>query len=262
MVMWIRHFAVLGFFVVLSTSAGLSQSAPSPTATTPTTAGAVLSGASQAFSKGAPVHGVTLTGTAEWTLGSDHESGNATLIANADGSYQINLELGQSSRTDAQTAFAQGQQCTWTGSNGVAQPVAAHNCMLPVAWFLPQVAIFGALQPPGIATLLMGNSSDAQNPGVDIRQQQAIAPANATPDMAALFTHLSTVDVFYDPGTYLPLSVSYTLHPDVNAAADIPVRIEFSNYQTMQGITVPFHIQRYVNGVLALDITISAVTWS
>lgn len=206
------------------------------------------------------MHGVTLSGTAEWIAGSDRESGNVTLVADADGFYQINLALGQSSRMETQTAFVQGQQCTWAAGNGIAQAMAAQNCMLPVAWFLPQVTLFGTLQPPGTATNFLGTSADAQNPGVGLRQQQTVAPQYVSADMTPLYTHLTAVDIDFDPATYLPLSLHYAMHPDANAYQDIPVRVEFSAYQTVEGITVPFHIQRYVDGVLALDITISSVT--
>lgn len=259
--MWILRFAVL--ILLLITSPFTARCfAQAPTSIVPTTAGAVLSGAAYAFSNGVPVHGVTLKGTANWIAGSDNENGSATLVANADGSYQITLELGQSSRTETQTSFAQGQQCTWSGSDGVAHVVSAHNCMLPVAWFLPAVALFGNLQPQTFGTILLGNSADAENPGLDVRQQQSVVPSYVSADMATLYTHLTAVDIYYAPATYLPLSLCYATHSDANAAMDIPVRVEFSNYQTVGGITVPFRIQRYVNGVLALDITISTVTWS
>ncbi|HET9100354.1 MAG TPA: hypothetical protein VFN62_08180, partial [Acidobacteriaceae bacterium] len=178
------------------------------------------------------MHAITLTGTVESIAGSDRESGNATLVANADGSYQISLELGQSSRTETQTAFAQGQQCTWSGSDGIAHVVSGHNCMQPVAWFMPEVALLGSLQPQAVGTIVVGSSVNPENPGLDLRQQQSVAPSYVSASMAGLFTHLSAVDIFYDPATYLPIAVSYATHPDANAAVDIPVRVEFSNYQT------------------------------
>jgi hypothetical protein len=203
-----------------------------------------------------------LTGTANWIVGGDNENGNITLVANSDGSTQINLELGQSSRTETQTPFAQGQQCTWAGTDGVAQAVSGHNCMQSVAWFLPEVALSGNLQPQAVGTALAGSSVNAQAPGLDLRQQQSVVPTYVSANMAGLYTHLSAVDIFYNPTTYLPISVDYETHPDSSATVDIPVQVEFSNYQTVGQITVPFHIQRYVNGVLALDITISNVSWN
>jgi hypothetical protein len=256
-----RYFAciILGLF---ASSLAVHCSAQVSTNSAPATAVAALSGAAQAFSRGMPVHSVTLTGTVEWTAGSDHENGNVSLVANADGSYQTTLQLGPSSRTVTQTAFSQGQQCTWAGSDGIVHQGAPQNCALSVAWFLPQVALAGNLQPQGTVTTMMGNGVSSQNPGVDIRQQQSMLPPYFPAGMASLYTHLTALDIYYNPATYLPLSLTYNLHPDANAGTDIPVQVQFSNYQTVEGITVPFLIQRYVNGVLDLNITISAVTRS
>lgn len=248
-------FALVAGFAI---QPGWSQSSSSPP---PTTAAAVLSSASQAFSKGVPIHSVTLTGTVISTIGSDIESGNVTLTANADGSYQINLQLSQSARAETQTSFASGQQCTWSGTDGVAHAAAAHNCMEPVAWFLPDVALFGNQQPQGVVPALAGTATAGSIQGIDIRDEQ-MTPNATSADAIVLLTHLSTVDIFYDPTTYLPASLAYTIHPDVNAAQDIPVEIVFSNYQTVSGVTVPFHIQQFVNGTLRLDIAISSVSVS
>lgn len=237
---------------------GWSQASTNPP---PTTAASVLSSASSAFSKGVPIHSVTLTGTVTSTIGSDIESGNVTLTANADGSYQINLQLSQSARTETQTSFASGQQCTWSGTDGVAHAVAAHNCMEPVAWFLPDVALFGSQQPQGVTPTLAGTATAGSIQEIDIRDSQT-TPNATSADAIALLTHLSTVDIFYDPTAYLPTSLFYNIHPDVNAAQDIPVEIIFSNYQTVGRVTVPFRIQRYVNGSLSLDISISSVSVS
>ena len=251
----------LALFAGPTIQPGWTQASTNPSSPSPVTAATVLSGASRAFSNGVPIHGVTLTGTANWIAGSDNESGNVTLVANADGSYQINLELGQSSRIETQTAFAQGQQCTWSGSDSVAHAVATHNCLLSVAWFMPGVALFGNQQPQGVTTVFAGNSASGQSPGLDLRQQQ-IAQSGSSADMATLFSHLTSIDIHYDPTTYLPISLSYNVHPDENAAQDIPVEVIFSNYHKVSGITVPYRIQRFVNGVLSLDITISGVSIS
>lgn len=112
MVKPIRCFASSSLFSVLAVTLCFAQNPANSVTTAPATVTTSLQGAAQAFSKGVPVHGVTLTGTVNWIVGSDNESGNATLIAYADGSYQVNLELGHSSRMEAQTSFAQGQQCT------------------------------------------------------------------------------------------------------------------------------------------------------
>jgi len=58
----------------------------------------------------------------------------------------------------------------------------------------------------------------------------------------------------------MPVSYVFNLHPDNNALQDIPAEIQYSNYQTVRGIQVPFHIQKFVNGSLALDFQVQSVS--
>jgi hypothetical protein len=216
----------------------------------------ILAKAAAAFSQGKSVNGVTLNATAEWIAGSDDETGNATLTANADGSYSIQLQLAQSARTEAQTSFSSGQSCTWSGTDGISHPVASHNCMGSVTWFLPGVTLFGKQQPSAVNTILTSTSAVSAGPQLlDIRQQNV--PTATSSDTVALLTHLSTSDVYLNPTTYLPMGLVFNIHPDDNAASDIPVQIVFTDYQSINGVSIPFRIQRYVNGSLQLDLTVT-----
>jgi hypothetical protein len=67
----------------------------------------------------------------------------------------------------------------------------------------------------------------------------------------------STVKVFYDPQTFLPASLEYDIHPDGNDLKSIAVRVVFSNYQSVAGVMVPFHIERYIHHALQLTLNIS-----
>jgi hypothetical protein len=55
----------------------------------------------------------------------------------------------------------------------------------------------------------------------------------------------------------LPSALSYTVHPDDNVGIDIPVTILYSDYRTVDGVAIPFRVQRYFNGTLSLDITLN-----
>ena len=242
----ILRSTVLGALILCASGAAKAQ-----------TLQAVLASATAAFSEGKPVNTVTLNATAQWIVGSDNETGNATLIANADGSYIVQLQLAQGTRSESQTSFASGQTCSWSGTNGVSHLVPRHNCMGNVAWFLPMMALFRNQQPGAVNTFLVGSTAGAASQLLDIRQQQtppAMFPSDAA---AALLTHLSTVDIYLDPTSYLPTGLAYNLHPDQNAGSDIPVQVVFTNYRTVSGVSVPFRIQRYVNGTLQLNLTVT-----
>jgi hypothetical protein len=56
----------------------------------------------------------------------------------------------------------------------------------------------------------------------------------------------------------LPAVLSYSTRPDNGAPIPISVEIHYSNYQTINGVKIPFNIQRYINGSLQLEIAVSS----
>ncbi len=65
--------------------------------------------------------------------------------------------------------------------------------------------------------------------------------------------HFTEVEIFLDPSTFLPVSYVYNLHPDNNALVDIPIEIRYSNYQSVAGLQIPLHVQKFINNTLAMD---------
>ncbi len=209
----------------------------------------LLSKASQAFVGTQSVSTATLTGEAELYAGSTQETGSVTLVARVDGSSSLALQLGSGTRSESQDTFSNGQGCSWSAEDGVIHNAMGHNCQLPLAWFLPEAAFFSTQLPAsGASTLLPGSSTV---------HWAKLIPANATGNSAHLLAHIGQYDLAFDPSSFLPTRLSYAVHPDTNAGVDIPVSIQYSNYQTINGVAIPFHIQRYFNGTLLLDITIA-----
>src|SRR5205807_816317 len=94
-------------------------------------------------------------------------------------------------------------------------------------------------------------------------------------DTAALLQRLSQFDIFLDSATFLPVAVAFNIHPDNNALLDIPVEIRYSDYRSVgSGVgpnvgpgfslasspQAPFHIEKFLNGSLSLDLQFSTVT--
>lgn len=207
----------------------------------------------RAFSQGKPVSSIVLSASAEWIAGSDDETGTATLTANADGSFSVQLNLPKNSRAESQTSFASGQSCTWSGSDGVAHATPPHNCMSSAAWFLPSVAIHGGQQPSQLTTTFGAVSISGM---LDVEQQRQPSSSTSS-DIPALFTYLCTTHVYLDANTYLPAALFLNMHPDDNSGSNIPMHVVFSNYKPVDGVMIPYRIQRYLNGTLNLDLTVT-----
>jgi hypothetical protein len=61
-----------------------------------------------------------------------------------------------------------------------------------------------------------------------------------------------------DPVSFLPAVLSYSIRPDNGAPISIAIEIHYSNYQAINGVQIPFTIQRYVNGSLQLEVDVTS----
>ena len=67
------------------------------------------------------------------------------------------------------------------------------------------------------------------------------------------------MEIFLDATTLLPAAIAYNIHPDNNALLDIPVELRFSDFRSTNGTQIPFHIQKFINNSLALDLQFQSV---
>lgn len=90
-----------------------------------------------------------------------------------------------------------------------------------------------------------------------IRVSQVFAPdAKNILDIS----RLSAVDFYLDPASSLPLAIAFQVHADDDMNTNIPMEIRFANYQAVNGVQVPFHIQRMLNGGVVLDVVVTSAT--
>jgi hypothetical protein len=202
------------------------------------------------------VHSIVMTGNATWTSGSDQESGSATLTGYSTGQSSIELQLSGGTRGETQNAFTDADRtCTWTGTDGVTHNVALHNCWLSTVWFLPQIT----MQPGVAAPDDVSSSAPASNGKTVIVHHERHPVAVRDTKTAAMLANVSKVDLGVDASSHLPQWLLFQLHPDNDAGVNLQVEVDFSDYRTVNGITVPFHIQKFINHTLVLDLQIASV---
>jgi hypothetical protein len=210
-----------------------------------------------AFSAGKPVTNVRLTGTATWHSGSSVEEGPATLQVSSNGTAQVQLNLEQSGiRTETQTAIDPAMSCQWGTGSHTSKSFGGSNCWKPVVWFLPAISLQTKTLPINVGVVDYGlqKANDLQ---LYHLQAQVVLPDPST-EITADTMQESTVDISLDPGTFLPSLLTYNVHPDDGSPANVLIEVRYSNYQNAMGAKVPFHIQRYVNGSLQLDLVIQS----
>jgi hypothetical protein len=187
---------------------------------------------------------VLLTGTASRFVTLDNETGQVVLQARAKGQRRIDLALGSGTRTEIRINDSLNPQfATLVAGQWVTG--AIHNSWVDANWFFPALS---ALVVGPVNSFNLGFASDSSH----LFSQFQIA--NQRPGITSEIQNLSTVLYDVDASTHLPAALHFFTHPDDDLNVKTPVDVEFSDYRVVNGVQVPFRIQRYVNGTLQLDI--------
>jgi hypothetical protein len=209
-----------------------------------------------ALSANTPLNDVALTGSAHYIAGSDDETGTATLKAIA-GASRIDLNLSSGPRSEIQNSSGGSPAGTWSDPDGVSHSMALHNLFTDPVWFFPAFPITHGLSTGYGATYVGHETRYGQAvEHLTISQSSAVQTPSGVPTLA----HLSQMDFFIDSTTFLPAAVTFNIHPDNNELLDIPIEVRFSDYRPVNGLQVPFHVQKFLNNSLILDLQLQTVT--
>ena len=206
-----------------------------------------------ALTGGTLIGDVTLTGNETWN---GRETGSATLKALGSGESETEFALTTGTRTvirDAQSGIPLGK---WTGPNDISGAVVNHNCLTDAAWFFPAL---GSLQ--GGSNVVLSYIGEESRNGAMVQHIQSYVPQSSQ-SPSPTSQSLSTMDFYLDGVTLLPVAVTFNAHPDTNASANLPVEIDYSDYQMTNGYRVPMHIQRYQQSSLIMDIHLSSASFN
>ena len=251
----------LGAFVLLSFIPARAQSTPSSTSSQSFAPGSdpqAISFAEQsiaALSGKEAIQDVTLTGSVTWNAG-ENETGTIVLRALGSTESRIDLALSGGTRSEIRDASAGYAQGKWINPNGTSGMFASHNTMTDAVWFFP---IFSSLVAQSNVVL---SYVGLENRNGELVQHLRSCIYQSSNDPSPLVQQLTTTDFYLDAGSSLPVAVTFNQHPDNNAQLNIPVEIEFSNYQSISGALIPTHIQKSANGTTMLDIAVTGAVFN
>ncbi|MGC1616334.1 MAG: hypothetical protein WA736_16745 [Candidatus Acidiferrum sp.] len=235
-------FLVLLIFAKPATAQQANPSAPQATV--------LLQRALAALTGGHPLTDVTLSGTAERIAGSDDESGTVVIKALAGAGTRVDLTLPSGPRTELRNTDSVSSVGSWSGPDGIAHSIPSHNLMTDGGLF-PAFTLASFVASQNAVLLYVG--PETKNGKAVFHISASLQFTEFPADLTPLMQHLTQTDIFLDANTYLPVAIAFNIHADDNARLDIPVEIDFSNYQTVSSVQVPFHVQKLINNTLALD---------
>jgi hypothetical protein len=194
-----------------------------------------------ALTGGTTVTDVTISGNATRTVGSEVGTGTGTFYAKGLYESRLDLSLSNGSRSEIRnsTNTPQGE---WLDSSGNPYQYSSFNCQTDAVWFFPTFSSLASATDSNQALTYVGletlNGESVQHLHSVWFGQQLI-----------------TTDFYLDATSLLPVAGNFNAHPDNDATTNIPVQALFMNYQNVNGVQVPYHIQELLNGTLLLDFT-------
>ena len=203
---------------------------------------------------------ISLTGTAESGTESNTDTGSFTGSCSTAGTSQLNLQLAGGSLTENRQNTNGTPSGHWVDSSGAQHAMVQHNLYTSSSWFCPVIALSQLVSSTNLNIQFIGEEQkdDAM---LEHFTSTAVQPGTGAP--YTLAAHLSQVDIFLNPQTQMPVFFDFTIHPDNDAGTDIPVEIRFTNYTKVEGVWIPFTIQKYINSTLVLTLQVqSAVVGS
>jgi hypothetical protein len=205
-----------------------------------------------ALNGGQAVNDVNISANAHRIAGSDDDTGTATLQAVAAGASSVTLNLPSGQLTEIVNSSATPPSGMWVGPDGTVHTTAFHNLLAGPFWFFPEFALAVSSSTSGAVITYVGHETHNGEAVEHLSISQS--PAVGTPQSYASYAQLTQLDFFLDSTTFLPAALDFNTHPDNNALLDIPVEVRFTNYVLVSGVQVPFHVQKFINNTLALDI--------
>jgi hypothetical protein len=205
-----------------------------------------------ALTAGTTISDVTLSGTGVWTVATNSETANATLMAKGVSESRFDMALSAGIRSEIRNDNSTSAQGEVLASDGSIFQWGTQNCMVNAAWFFPQLSILSETANSALIFSYVGQES---HNGQAVQHIQSYLYSSANP---APVQQWSTMDIYLDSVSLLPSAFVFnTYSPD--GSQTVPVEIDFLSYQTVSGVQVPSRIQRYVAGNIGLDFSVTGV---
>lgn len=201
---------------------------------------------------GAPLADITLSGAAHRFAGSPDETGAVVVRALSTGEARMDLSFPSGTSAEIFGNSDKGPVGAWSGPDGIQHPIPVFDSVTDPAWFSPAMMLGKWMLP----SRTVASGEDAQTKDGQSLMHLSVARifSQSPAHIQARMQRDSKMEIYLDPQTLLPSSITFNTHPDNSVLTSIPVEIRFSDYRKVSGVEVAFHVQKYLNGGLFLDL--------
>ncbi|MGC2887529.1 MAG: hypothetical protein WB627_00565 [Candidatus Acidiferrum sp.] len=243
--------------VVLSASA---QQSPSPTAQAPARDPQAIGILNQAVTAAGgvtaldTVQDVAASGTVTFNWADQPVSGSVTVKGRGIGQYRLEANL-------------QSGPETWAVNNGQAFRKDANGTLLLRPFHAPTFE--NVVFPVAIAIEALGDPTtsvayvglETRN-GTQVQHLRIIKSIASDLDITGVTRRAATTELFVDPNSFQIRSLVGVAFSIDRVSVTCPREIQYSNYQTANGILIPFSITELIAGQQTLSIELNQVTFN
>ena len=209
---------------------------------------------------------ITLNGNINYTAGSEDDSGTFTLQATGPDASAVVLNLSQGRLQWVHGLNNFVRQAYFVEPDGKSRNHTVKSAWADAAWFYPGLGLLSELSGHNavfegqlIANDLGQISHDGQTV-IHLQLQLELNPAQAPKAAIGLVAKRTREDLYLDPASLLPVFLNY--HEPSAHGQPIRIEVHYGNYQSLHGLEIPFHIQRWVNGSLVMDMHVTQAQWN
>jgi hypothetical protein len=210
------------------------------------------------LTNGNVVNDAVVNANATLTAGSATETGTAKLELSGSQLSRFDLTLETATHSEVRNDSAGFPDGAWADTDGTWYQMPADQCWTPGAWFSPLAWLLTASGADGVVSYVANETYNGV--AVDHLQVYRAIPATQPSSVTNLLQKLSTFDIYLDSTSHLPVAVTFSTHPSGNSGSNVPAAVQFSNYQNVNGVLLPYRIQRFLQNTLYLDIAVTGAT--
>jgi hypothetical protein len=194
-------------------------------------------------------------GTITYNWAGERVQGSVTFRGLGLDDFRLDAVLPGGTRSWAVNGFAGALRDT----DGRVTPIPLRNAVNLGGLTFPYFAMLAALVDTTTTVTYVG---PVQVNGAQAYQVRVARSFGVQGAGAATVEQLTTRDFFIDAGTYLPLEIRDTTHPIRGSSEGYRHEIDYSGYQTLGGLRVPFSITERIGGQAIWTAQISSISFN
>lgn len=203
----------------------------------------------------AAIQDFTGAGTITFNWANENVSGSVTVKGRGTGQFRLDADLANGKLS---WAVNKGDGF-YNELDGSTRHIFYSNAVNFGSLTLPYIYIAASLSDPSTSISYVGVNLQESQKAYDVRIQK-LFPTNQDP--TGILSKLTRKDFFIDTQTFQVLRISDMVHPEKVATIDIPHEMQFSQYQTVNGVVVPFSIAEITDGQHTYTIQLNRLTFN